>query len=691
MKENDEFRTEDNNEYNDDARAVNESELLPIYEAMYFSGDIQPVEDVIISEYEKSAKIRDRADIKKTDIKKKTNPIISALNTIPKKIIVISLIIIAVLGASAGVAVGMANNGKNESPVSSVYAVNSKMQVRLSDGKTYNLPDAQDIRVSDNAMMLYYSKNTSSKTGKFDIRAIDVSKNSSLKKSGTLIDNGVDEGWQVNADGSLLCYSKTESGIKSFYLYSAETGKTQLISSDVEEAFLPSVGDVVYFTRRIASVYSLHRMQYGEEAHNVVSGIDYVNFCDSPDGSEVLYTVQSGNGTNVDVFIVSKLDKPVKICSDVCEVYANEYTYKGNLYFFTKNESTVNWQDFISDPYFEQDVGLQRPVEGDFMVEKGFIFKRYVLDTSAFNAAKKKFEAKQHRDSIRAELDKIDLGLSVKDDYTCFVYNGLTTKKLASGVMLDNVLVCSSKEAPRMIYRKSVIAVDSKIKMDKLMEISADGNITDAIDYVCDAVSGSYSLSDDCIYTWYDGTKVIEYNITDYNAEKTEFILASGSVMYALADGELYFSEISQSELSKGTLVDTSVTDFSYRDGYIYYEKATTSDKISVYRHSVGDSKHHICDDVFSYFVTDIDSVLVLTRQQTDSELTDIGIYENGKYAAIDTDVSLKNFVFNGTGFAYIKNLGKSGIHNAGEMYIYTPADGVKKISEDVTQIIFVK
>lgn len=691
MKENDEFRTEKDNEIDDDARAVNESELLPIYEAMHFSGDIQPVEDVIIPEYEKNPKVRERTDSKKNDINKKTNPIFSALNTVPKKLITASLSVIVIIGVLTGVAVGMANNSKNESPVSSVYAEGTKTLMRLADGNTYELPDAQEVRVSDDAMMLYYSKNTSSKTGKFDIRAVSVEKKNVLKKSGVLIDNGVDEGWQINADGSFLCYSKTESGVKSIYLYSAETGKTQLISSDVEEAFLPSVGDAVYFTRRTGSVYSLHRVRYGEEPHNVASGISYVSFCDSAEGSEVLYTAESGNGTNVDVFLVSRLDEPRQICSDVCEVYVNEYTYKGNLYFFTRNESTVNWQDFINDPYSENDAALQRPVEGDFMVEKGFIFKRYVLDTSAFNAAKKKYEAKQHRDNIRAELDKIDLGLSVKDDYTCYVYNGLTTKKLASGVMLDNIIACAPTEFPRMIYRKSVIAVESKITMDKLAEISADGNITDATDYVTETLKDSYKVSDDCIYAWYDGAKVLEYNVDGYDAEKTEFILSSGSVMYALTEGELYFSEISQSEMSNGTLIDTNVAGVYYKDGYLYYEKLTASDKISVYRHSVKESKQHICDDVYSYFVTDSNGVLVLNRQQTDSELTDIGIYADGKYSAIDTDVSLKNFVFNGKNFAYIKNLGASEIHNAGEMYLYTPADGVKKCSDDVTLIIFVK
>ena len=70
MKNNDEFRIY-TNEYDDDARAVNESELLPIYEAMYFSGDIQPVEDVSVPDYDISEYSDERTEGQKNDSKKK--------------------------------------------------------------------------------------------------------------------------------------------------------------------------------------------------------------------------------------------------------------------------------------------------------------------------------------------------------------------------------------------------------------------------------------------------------------------------------------------------------------------------------------------------------------------------------------------------------------------------------------------
>ena len=69
-----------NNEYNDDARAVDESELLPIYDTMNFSGDIQPVEDVSVPDYDISEYSDERTEGQKTDSKKKIIPFFAVLN-----------------------------------------------------------------------------------------------------------------------------------------------------------------------------------------------------------------------------------------------------------------------------------------------------------------------------------------------------------------------------------------------------------------------------------------------------------------------------------------------------------------------------------------------------------------------------------------------------------------------------------
>ncbi len=691
MKDKDDFSLNQNGEYDDGARAVNKSELLPIFEAMNISGDIQPLESFETPQYEKTEIKKDRPESKRAETKKKSIPIFSALNKVQRRIVILALSVFAVALIVTGVAVGVLNGAQNKTPVRSVYSVGTKVQMLLANGDKFSLPDAEDIKTSDDGMMLYFSKSTLSKTGKFDLRAVNVGKKSSLKKGGSAVDTGVDEGWQINADGSFMCYTKTQSGVKTLYLYNAQTGKKEQLVSEVEEAFLPSEGDVIYFTRRVGSTYSLHRLRVGEEHQNVASGINYVNFCDSDEGFEVLYTAQTGNGTNVDVFIVSGFDEPRRICSDVSEVYANDYTYKGNLYYFIEDKSTVNWQDFIYDGYSEADTSLQRPVEADYLVERGFIFKRYVLDTAAYNAAVKKYEAKEKRDKIRDELNQIDLGLNVQDEYSCYAYTGLTTKKLASGVKLDNVAAYSQSGAPRLIYRKSVISVEDKITMDKLVELSNDGGVSDAIDYVLSNVDGSYAISDDCIYTWYDGTKVLEYTVKGYEADKTEFVLASAGELYILSGGKLYLSEVSQAELSSGKLIDSEVTDCTYSDGYLYFTKAVTPESLSLYRYSAKGETEHLGDNMYLYFAENSGFVVLLSRQQSENELMDIGIFADGKYTAVDTDAGLKSFAYKGKALAYLKNIGSSDVPNSGEMYVYTPENGAEKLADDVTDIFFIR
>ncbi len=690
MKDKDDFKI-NNHEYDGDAQATNESELLPIFDGMDFSGDIQPVEEFIIPEYEKNIRSKDRSENKRTEIKKKSSPIHSVLNTAKKKIAISIASVLAVVLVIVAVVFGTVNLSKNQAPVRSVFVTESGIELILTDGEAYPLSKAQEVKVSDDGMMLYFSKNTSSKTGKFDLRAVNIEKKSSIKKEGSFVDNGVDAGWHINGDGSYLTYSKTVNGFKTFYIYSTATGKTEKIADDVEEVFLPSNGDVLYFTRRVDSIYSLHRMRLGEAAHNVASNIDYVKFCDSDDGFEVLYTAQTGDGLNVNVFVVRNFEEPLKVCSNVDEVYANKYSYKGNLYYFIKDKSTVTWQDFISDTYFDSDSQLKRPIEGDYMVEKGFIFKRYVLDTAAYNAAMDKYNAKQQRDSIRKALDQIDLGLSVEDEYTCYVYNGFANKKLASGVKLDNVVAYSEKDAPRLIYRKSVIAVEDKITMDKLADVSRSGGVTSAIDYVLDKINGSYDLSNDCIYTWYDGTRVLDYVIKGFDVDKTEFLLASSGAVYTFDDGELYMSSVSKDKISKAQLIDTSVTDCSISEGYVYYSKSDSSEKLSLYRHSPENNKEHICDDIYCFFPSVDGSTLLLSKQQSENELVDIGIFKDGEYKQIDTDAKLKSFMYKDKNLAYLKSAEELSVHNSSEMFIYTEKDGIQKCSSGVTEILYIR
>ena len=98
----------------------------------------------------------------------------------------------------------------------------------------------------------------------------------------------------------------------------------------------------------------------------------------------------------------------------------------------------------------------------------------------------------------------------------------------------------------------------------------------------------------------------------------------------------------------------------------------------------------NIADNLYSYFVTESDYVILLSGQQSDAELMTVAAYTADGYTEIDRDVSLNNFVFNSKSIAYIKNTGAYDAYGAGDMYFYNPENGVSQTAENVTKIFYV-
>lgn len=688
MKESDDIRLS-NDEYENDAQAVQESELLPIYDAMGFSGDIQPLDD--ISEPEKiavdfgSKKSDSRNSDKKSALKKKKIP--SKRDSRIKTLVACLALIIIVASAMAGAYFGAERADRNTSPVVAVYNTTDKSAtVKLADGTSYDIGEAREISVSTDGMYIWFSRNTASATGKYDLRMIEVGSKKSLKKQGKFVEKGIDDGWKTTKDGLFACYGITKSNIKSCFMYSAELQRAETVAESVEEYFPPSVGNIVYFTRRSSNVYSLHRAKFGENSENVASGISHVKYAGDRNDYEILYTQSTGNSTNVNVYAVKGDEKAAEICTDVSEVYLNDFVYGGNLYYFTRNKSNVNWQDFISDNYYESDKKIQRPVESDYMIERGFIFKRKILDTAKYNAALNQYELKMLRDQLREELDKIDLGLAVGDEYTCFAYSDGASHRLVSGITLDNIIEFAKSGDPRLIYRKSVIGVGNIISMDSLVETAKKSSVQKTMDYVRNAVQSSYEVSDSSFCSWYDGSNVVEYELKGYDLDKTQFILADSGTIYGLANGELYYSSAENAEMSSRRLIDSNVSDCSAAGDTLFYEKLDSSGTRSLYKFQPKGGKVEVCKNIYSYFAVNKSFVIVLTRQSNSEELVTAGIYDGTGYAVVDSDLNLNNFVYSDDAFAYIKNY-KSG---SGEMYCYSLKNGAVKCGDGVTKIMYI-
>lgn len=688
MKESDEIRLS-KNECNDDAQAVQRSELLPIYEGMSFSGDIQPLADIgrpeeIVADFD-GKRTDGRGTEKKITSKKKRITAKTVSNI--KSLIASIVLIVTVVGGMLGTYFGIKRADVNDSPVSTVFRTSGRdTTVRLKDGTDYEIGEAREVTVSLDGMYIWYSRSTSSATGKYDLRMIDVSSKKSLQKQGKFIEKGIDEGWKTTKDGRFACYGVTRSNLTKCYMYSTQTERAENVADSVEEFFAPSTGNVMYFTRRSGNIYSLHRAKYGEKSENVASGIQHVKFVSNRDSFEVVYTQATGKDKEMNIYCVTGLETPVTVCKDVSEVYLDDYVCGGNLYYFTKNQSNVNWQDFIEDEDSESDKKLTRPVEGDYMVEKGFIFKRYVLDTTKYNAAVRRYEKKELRDRIREELNKIDLGLTVKEEYTCFAYSDSVSRKLASGVTLENIISFAKTGDPRIIFRKSVIGVGSNITMDSLTEVAEESSVEKAMDYVRNAVRSSYEVSDSCFCSRFDGSSINEYEIKDFDLDKTEFLFADNGTVYGVSDGDLYYSDVAESEMSKRKLIDSDISDYTVNGETVYFEKTESGDERRLYSFTPDKGRKEICGNIYSYFAVNNKFVIVLTRQNGTDDLMGVGVYDGERYAEIDSNLNLNNFVYNGTSFAYVKNF-KSG---SGELYIYSPNGGAVKCGDAITEVLYV-
>ena len=688
MKESNDIRLS-NDEYDSDAQAVQESELLPIYEAMEFSGDIQPLDDIskpdIVAVEFGTKKAENKNSDKKPTVKKKKIP--SKRDSRIKTLVACLALILIVAGAMAGAYFGVERADKNDSPVAAVYNTTDKSTtVKLADGTDYDIGEAREVVVSTDGMYIWFSRNTSSATGKYDLRMIDVGSKKSLEKQGKFIEKGIDGGWKTTKDGRFACYGITKSDITSCYMYSAELQKAETIAESVDEFFPPSVGNIVYFTRRSGNVYSLHRARFGESSENVASGISHVRFSSDRNDYEAIYTQSVGKSTDVNVYSVKGDEPPTEICAEVSEVYLNDFSYGGNLYYFTRNKSNINWQDFIADNYYESDLKIQRPVESDYMVERGFIFKRQVLDSAKYNAALHRYEMKEVRDQLREELNKLDLGLAVGDEYTCYAYSAGTSHRIVSGITLDNIVEFAKDGDPRLIYRKSVIGVGDSISMDTLVENARKSNVQKAMDYVRNAVQSSYEVSDSCFCAWYDGTKVLEYELKGYDLDKTQFIFAGSGTVYGITDGELYYSSAENAEMSSKKLIDSNVSNCISIDKTLYFEKSESTGERSLFKFLPETGKAEICKNVYSYFAVNNSFMIVLTKQSGSEELVSVGIYDGTGYAVVDSDLNLNNFVYSDNAFAYIKNY-KSG---SGDLYCFSQKNGAVKCGSGVTKIMYI-
>lgn len=682
-----------------EAQANDSPGLSSVLEEMENGVDIQPLDDIVQGEY---IEFNDNAVYENDEINetesakhKKTDKI--------KRFARSAVFVVLSVCLLVGLSVAFFHFDDYSHKANAVYQKDGQVCVRLENDNIITLDGVRNVTMSADGSKLVYSQDTASKTGKYDIRVIDFTKRSSVDKKGSVIVSGTDSDWQTDKNISYVYYTKTEQKSVKYYAYDTQTGKTDLVVSDVSDFLIPPSGDTVYYTRQTSDGKALFRKAFGEEAESL-NDIQNIKSYSDDELLEIFYTVKNSDedSDSFTLYKVSGANAPVKIADNISEVYLDDYEIGGNLYYFIKTDSDFNWQDVVDDNYADYDATLQKPDKSDYLITKGFIFKRTTVDEAAYNAAMQKYSQKLLRDEIRQALNGAKFSLAIASEYKIMVYDGNISKQLAGGIKLENLLAFSKSGAPRIVFSKTGIDSKKKLTMDSLYKTASDSGVDYAVDSVVNLLSEGYEITNAVKYAWFDGNKTLEYELnTGYNASSADFIFADRSKLLAAVKSdathyELYCSDINSESVSKGSVFASKVISYEvHGDALLYYAESQngTSD---LYEYKDG-AVNPVCENCADYYVRESGEIVALKGIFSDSVLqsVDIMLYKDAKAQPVDKNASYKYFLIKDSYFAYITNYQTAAASDSqapkgGELKVYT--DGKSQtVDSGVTDVYAVR
>lgn len=659
------------------ARAEDLSGLYPVFEELGNNGiDIQPLEDIQEEEiipFEDNTEFEEQEEEEPSENEDKKSG--RARGFIRTAVVIAVMCAVVFVGYNIFVHFNdFAHSAR------AVYQKDGKIYVMLDNSKEFEIENVVDAKISEDGNYLVYSQSSTTKTGKFDIRMIDLKKRSSVRNKGTIAVSGADEGWKASSDCEYVYYTVTQNDDCNYYAYITADKESQPVVFDADEVFLPPNGDVVYFTRKTTEKTQLFKMRIGEKA-TAVSDIDGVKEFSDDKTQEIYYTVKNRNST-YKLYRIEKASEPYEIASDVSEVYLDDYQIGGNLYYFVKSKSKLNWSDFVSDEYADSDAAMKKPDKNDYKRKVGFIFKREKLDESAYNLAVEKYEQKKLRDSVRKALNNADIGLALPAEYKVKVFDGEKSKDMASGVTLENLVAFSRTGNPRIIVKKSGLGPNTVISMDSLYQTAKQNGVDLAVDYAVQTLkSDGYEVSDGYKYSFYNGTNVYQYDFNpEYDASSATILFGGKNSIFAAVKSDkkhydVYFCRLDDDSISKEKRIAEGVTAFETADEKIYLSVASQNVNNDLYVFGHNGSGACICKDVVKYYINDDGSATVLKANEEEAVVKDVELvlFDGEKTSEIDGGVYYKNIVMKNGRTAYIKNYEPAvdeGDPSGGTMYI---------------------
>ncbi len=675
------------------ARAEDSSGLSSLMEEMKSGIDLQPLENVEKSEiiaFDDKSAVTENENADSPREKSQTTK---------KRLVRIIIAAAAVIAVVFGGYSAFVRLEDYSHAAAAVYQKGSTYYVSLDNDKKIELTGIIKAQLSSDGSVMIYSQDTSSKTGKYDIRLLELKKRNSVKNGGSLIVSGIESEWSASDDCSYIYYTETKGKDTHYYAYSLLTREIYSITYDASQVFLPPRGDIVYFIRDDSGKQQLYRIRLGERAENIETVSAARSFCDKKT-MEVFYTVSAGDET-YDLYKVSKDESPDLIAESVSEVYLDDYTVGGNLYYFIKSPSKLNWNDFVDDGYADSDAVMSKPDKGEYLETRGFFFRRTVINEDSYEAAMKKYNQKLVRDEIREALNDLDIGVAVSSEYKVKVYDGERSKEIANGVKLENIAGFAKTGTPAVIYKKTKIDSSKTIKMEELYRKAVSSSAQEAVDYVLSVVRGDFELTTGYKYSQYNGTNVLEYDFkADFDVSQTKFLFAGRRGFYSLVkdkDGiyySLYYSAVGETEISAPKEAAQGVASFEQEKNAIYALTAQGYEYNTLYLFNSDGTNQKIADNCVQFFTNDETSDVILITadaQQEQLETVTALIYKDGETETIDDGINYKYFTVKGSRFAYITGYNESAEAESetsgGEFKIYN-GEKVKTIDSGVTGIV---
>ncbi len=523
--------------------------------------------------------------------------------------------------------------------------------------------DDSSVLITEDNKFLIYTTPSAKVSKKYDIYACDISNASKVKKGPVLIDYGVEFSFEYSSEK--VYYSKQDLSNLAIttYSYNLNKGKKTDIDFGINNIFVPSKGETLFYTKKFVDFEALYSFSPGEGKRELIKPVTNVHFYDDGEKSELLFETGSYNEGEAELYRVIPGENPIQIATMVSEVMYEDYVAGGNLYYFTKKDTPTDWRGIIEDDAQDSDSLLKEPNKSDYTFIFG-ISIQYRLDME-------KYQKKQLRDAIREYLDTEVAEEKFSETYNLYVRNNDISKKIADGVETENIFAVAQTGAPRIIFTSTQIT-QSGMSISELSD-SIDGDDFESIKPTLDSIISECIKETGFLYA--DTNKAKPVELSYYDDKKSEFIFDDtvDSVYVKLFDNnqdtfKLYKQTISNNSALEPEQLASSATNCKVSGERLWYQKNDLDlSSGDLYEYYQGKSDK-VETKISSFNILENDEIVLFKDfvSKNGIEIADFYIYNGKKISNISRDVNVRSIEYGADGIAFISE------EDEGKLCIYS-------------------